>query len=241
MIDLSPLPNTLVGFSHSWFAGRGSLNFLTQEALTFRLQQSSDGIGVVLTETGRSPAASEAMEGVSSALVEEVRAQQLGEDLVVRVALSERARSDAFETRSRQSVDPVRGLHLFALDFVPKDGGAGDVGRAREALARIDPGAASGCTLAFDRALRESLDPAALARALSPNGSYTDRYLRAALKRLGELSPGGVLHLADGSEFQSQPPIELTAAAAGHEDARRSSVDRAGRVVGTHDSFDQHR
>jgi hypothetical protein len=213
MIDLSPLPNTLVGFSHTWFAGRGSLNFLTKEALTFRLQKSDDGISVVLTETGRSPEAREAMEGVESPLVEEVRGQQLGEDLVVRVRLTELGRSDAFETRSRQSVDPVRGLHQFALDFVPKDGGAGDIARARAALARIGPAVASGCALEFDRALRDELDPAALARALTPNGSYTDRYLRAALKRLGEVSPGGTLHLVDGSSFQSDVPIELMAAA----------------------------
>jgi hypothetical protein len=213
MIDLSPLPNTLVGFSHTWFAGRGSLNFQTKEALTFRLQKMEGGLSVVLTETGRTPETRDAMDGVSSALIEGVHGQQLGEDLVVRIELTERARSDAFETRSRQSRDPVRGLHTFALDFVPKDGGAGDIQGAREALARIRPSAASGCALAFDGDLRDALEPAALARALTPDGSYTDRYLRAALKRLGEVSPGGTLRLVDGSEFQADVPIELMAAA----------------------------
>ncbi|MGH0028649.1 MAG: hypothetical protein ACQGVC_02575 [Myxococcota bacterium] len=213
MIDLAPLPNTLLAFSHTWFAGRGSLTFRTKEALTFRLQKSSDGIGVVLTETGRSPEARAAMKGVSSPLVRSVRGQQLGEDLVVRVGLTELGRDGAFDTRSRQSVDAVRGVHVFAIDFVPNDGGAADIRRAREALARIGPEAARGCALEFDDALRRELDPAALARALTPNGSYTDRYMRAAMKRLGELSPGGVLRLVDGSEFRGDIPIELMAAA----------------------------
>ena len=55
MIDLSPLPNSLIAFTHTYFAGRGSLSFLTKEALTFRLQKSADGFGVVLTETANTP------------------------------------------------------------------------------------------------------------------------------------------------------------------------------------------
>jgi hypothetical protein len=213
VIDLSPLPNSLVAFSHTSFAGRGSLNFLTKEALTFRLQESTDGFGVVLTETGQTPAAIEAMQGVRSALVDSVKGQQLGEDLVVRVALSELGRSGGFDTRSRQSADPVRGLHLFALDLVPRDGGAADVERARAALARIDGADVAGCALEFDRALRDQLDPAEVARALTPNGSYTDNYMRAAMKRLGEISAGGVIRMLDGSEFRGSIPIELMAAA----------------------------
>jgi hypothetical protein len=213
VIDLSPLPNSLVAFSHTYFAGRGSLNFLTKEALTFRLQQSADGFGVVLTETGQSPEAGEAMQGVRSALVDSVKGQQLGEDLVVRVALSEIGRGGGFDTRSRQSVDPVRGLHLFALDLVPRDGGAADVERARAALDRIDSADVSGCALEFDQALRGELDPAEVARALTPSGAYTDNFLRAAMKRLGEVSPGGVIRMLDGSGFDGSIPIELMAAA----------------------------
>jgi len=119
MIDLAPLPNTLVAFSHTAFAGRGSLHFLTKEALAFRLQKADGTIGVVLTETAESPEARESMRGVSSAFVGSIQGQQLGEDLVVRVGTTDLTASDAFETRSRQSRDPVRGLHLFALDFVP--------------------------------------------------------------------------------------------------------------------------
>jgi hypothetical protein len=213
MIDLSPLPNSLVAFAHTYFAGRGSLTFLTKEALTFRLQKSPRGFGVVLTETGGSEEAEAAMRGASSALVNEVRPQQLGEDLVVRVDLTERGSGDDMETRSRQSVDPIRGLHRFSLDLVPKDGGAAAIESARAALARITPSDVTGCPLEFDRSLREQMEPAALARALSPSGTFTDKYLRAAMKRLGEVSPGGVIRMRDGSEFRGDVPIELMAAA----------------------------
>ena len=39
MLELSPLPNTLSAMTHSYFSGRGSLTFLTKEALTFRVQK----------------------------------------------------------------------------------------------------------------------------------------------------------------------------------------------------------
>jgi hypothetical protein len=213
MIDLAPLPNTLVGFIHTAFAGRGSLKFLTKEALTFRLQKGDGSLAVVLTETAESPASREAMRGASSAFVGSVQGQQLGEDLVVRVATTQLLTGDGFETRSRQSRDPVRGLHLFALDFVPRDGGAANVERARAALARIGGDAVDRCALVFDESLRSQLDPAQLARALSPSGAYTDRYLRAAMRRLGEVSPGGVIRMLDGSRFDTSQPIELMAAA----------------------------
>jgi len=61
--------------------------------------------------------------------------------------------------------------------------------------------------------LREGLESAALARALTPNGAYTDNYLRAAMKRLGEVSPDGLIRMRDGSRFRGSVPIELMAAA----------------------------
>lgn len=213
MIDLAPLPNTLVAFSHTYFAGRGSLDFLTEEALTFRLQKSGNTLSVVLTETGSGPDALASMQGSSSPLIDSVKGQQLGEDLVARVAITELAASDAFETRSRQSRDAVRGLHRFALDFVPRDGGAAEIERARAALARITSDAVGACALRFDESVRDQLDPADLARALTPSGAYTDKFLRAAMRRLGEVSPGGAIRMRDGSRFDVSLPIELMAAA----------------------------
>lgn len=212
VIELSPLPNSLLAVTHTYFAGRGSLAFLTKEALNFRVQKAVDGFSVVLTETGAESGAGAAVAGLSSPLVKAVGARQLGEDLLVRVALTGRAVDDELDIRSRQAFDPVRGLHRFALDLVPADGGAEAVHRAKAALARIRPHDVTGCALAYDSALREQLDVAALSRALAPAGSFTDPYLREAMKRLGQLSPRGVVTLTDGSEFRTSAPIELMAA-----------------------------
>jgi hypothetical protein len=213
MIDLSPLPNSLVAFTHTSFAGRGSLTFLTKEALTFRLQKSKDGFDVVLSETAGSPAVEESLRETRSSLIAGVQTQQLGEDLMVRVRLTELGNSDAIETRSRQGFDPVRSVHAFALDLTPRGGDDASRVAAIEALARITASDVTGCALELDAALRDGLEPEALTRALTPNGSHTDPYLRAAMKRLGEVSPDGVIRMRDGSEFRGSIPIELMAAA----------------------------
>jgi hypothetical protein len=219
-IELEPLANSLVAMSHTYFAGRTTLSFLTKEALTFRVQQAADGFSVVLTQTGTTPDADGTLAGVQSSIVKSVKPQQLGEDLVVRVALTDAARARKIETRSRQAFDPIRGLHGFALDLVPPEDGTTPVQRAQSALRSIAPSAVAGCALEFDAALREQLEPSALARALAPKGGFTDPYLRAALKRLGELSPDDTLTLADGTRFSAAVPIELSAAASQASEVR---------------------
>jgi hypothetical protein len=210
-IDLDPLPNSLVAVRHIYFAGRATLSFLTQEALTFRLQNNADGFSVVLTETANSPHAEETLEGVEDGLIESILARQLGEDLVVQVALHEGS-VDGMDVRSLQDYDAIRALHSFTLNLVPSDRGAGAVRRARAALARLRSHDVQGCALGFDTSLREQLDPAELARALAPRGAFTDPYLRAAMKRLGELSPNGAVVLNDGTRYRVAVPIELSAA-----------------------------
>jgi hypothetical protein len=220
MIDLEPLSNSLVAFRHVYFADRASLNFLTDEALVFRLQKADDGFSVVLTETGNTTEAASSIGGAKSSLVASMRPQQLGEDLVVRVALTDRASDDHLDVRSRQAFDPVRRLHVFSLDLVPEDGGAAAVRRAKAALARVGASDVSGCAARFDEVLREELEPSGLARALTPSGSFTDPYLRAAMKRLGEVSPDGFIVLADGTRYRAAIPLELTAASSQAADAK---------------------
>jgi hypothetical protein len=213
VIGLEPLANSLVAVTHLYLADRASLSFLTKEALTFRVQEREQGYAVVLLQTGNTPEAAGGMKGVHDALVASLRAQQLGEDLVVRVGLTDHARDAGVDLRSRQDHDPVRRLYSFSLDVVPKDGGATSVQRARAALAQVEPQHVSGCAARFDGALREQLEPSALARALAPQGAFTDAYLRAAMKRLGEVSPGGAVVLIDGGTYRTSIPLELVAAA----------------------------
>jgi hypothetical protein len=208
-IDLEPLPNMLNGVSHRYFAGRSSIGFLTKESLTFRLQEADDGFSVILTETAMTDDARESVESLRSPLIDEGYGQQLGEDLMVKVVLSEQGRGDRTEVRSRQSYNAPRDVYEFAIDLVPTDGGAGAVDAALAALADLGPDNVGGCALSFDDSLRRQLDPGSLARALSPQGSFTDPYVRAAMRRLGEVSVDGVVDFVDGSQYRPTEPIEL--------------------------------
>jgi hypothetical protein len=210
VIDLDPLPNTLDALSHRYFAGRSALTFLTKESLTFRLQEAPAGITVILTETAKSAEVGAALDGVRSPLIEGAFAQQLGEDLVVNIDFSEMAADGRSQVRSREGFDAPRALHAFTLDIVPAAGGAETVAKAQAAIARLERADVSGCALVFDSLLREQLDRGALSRALTPRGSFTDPYLRAAMRRLGELKPGdGFVELDGGERFRPAVPIEL--------------------------------
>jgi hypothetical protein len=218
-IQLAPVPNSLVAFSHVSLAGRATLEFLTQEPIVFRLQQGGAGPSLILPQTAALPDARASLGGVRGPLITSLVPQQLGEDLVVRVGLSEAARA-GYELRSRQGQDPARGLHSFAIDLVPPDGGSEAVERSRAALARIAPSDVTGCAADFDAALRAGLDPEQLARALAPRATFTDPLLRAALRRLGEVSPGGAIELVDGTRYRTSNPLELAAAASDPAQAR---------------------
>jgi hypothetical protein len=151
------------------------------------------------------------MNGVSSALIKSLRSEQLSEDLIVSVELNEDVWGN-LERRSGHGYDAVRDLYYFSVNLVPSDGTVVAVDEAREMLGRIQPEDVSGCALEFDRSLRSQLDAEALSRALAPSSSFLDPYLRAALKRLGELSPDGVIALTDGTRFRPSIPLELSAA-----------------------------
>jgi hypothetical protein len=221
-IDLEPLPNRLEAVSHTYFAGRASLAFLTKESPTLQVQEVEGGFRVVLSETARGEDVGATLDELRSPLIESVEGLQLGEDLLVRAKLAPGvsvSKGGNYDLLRRQSRDEVRDLWVYHLDLVPADGGVQAVARARAALAELTPADASGCAARFDQSLRSSLDPAALARALAPRGSFTDPYLRTAMKRLGEVSPGGRIAMADGSSLNPASPIELTAAMSQPADA----------------------
>lgn len=210
VLELEPLPNTLLAASHVYLAGRASLAFLAKEALTVRVQDGDDGFSVILAETALAQDVEPALSGMESPLVRGVESLQLGEDLLVQVEMPPQQRA-VYELRSRQMRDELRDLYVYSVELIPNDGGVASVRRAREALARITPSDTTGCTRAFDDALRQQLDAAALARALAPRGAFTDPYLRAAMKRLAEVSPGERIEMTDGSSFTGSP-LELAAA-----------------------------
>jgi hypothetical protein len=211
-LDLSPLPNTLKAVASAYFGGRGSLSLLTTQLAEVRLQKREGGFTVVLDQTAHTPELANALASVRNPYISAVSTQQLGEDLLVRVDTTPLAQSDKVELRSRQGEDATRGLHEFAIDLVPSQGAENMVGRAQAALSRLDRRDVTGCAAVFDDAFRSSLNREALTRALVPHGGFTDPYLRAVMKRLGELSPEGAVTLEDGTRLNPAAPIELAAA-----------------------------
>ncbi|HXV37307.1 MAG TPA: hypothetical protein VEC18_09165 [Myxococcota bacterium] len=212
-IALAPLPNRLEDLLHAHLSGRESLRFITTQKPRFRIRRTPDGFSVALSSTFASARALERMRSVASASVESLRADQLGEDLVLWVRLDPSA-APGVELRSLEGYDAVREQHRFSVELVPAEGNAVVLERCRAALDRIPVESVSGCALEFDRALRAQLDPEALASALAPASGFLDPYLRAALERLGELSAGRFVELTDTTRFQLSTPIGLEAASA---------------------------
>ena len=88
------------------------------------------------------------------------------------------------------------------------------------ALEKVRRSDVTGCNLEFEKSLRENLDGGALSRALAPSGSFTDPYVRAAMRRLGKVSPGGVVVFTDGSRYDPAVMIELEASLIQAADAK---------------------
>ena len=111
VVELEPLANSLLAITHRHVAGRGTLAFLTKEALTFRIKERDDGFSVVLVGTGKSPEAAGTIEGASSSLIESLREQQIGQDLMVRAVLRGRGCRElgAFAPEARRG---ARCAHL---------------------------------------------------------------------------------------------------------------------------------
>jgi hypothetical protein len=220
LIELHPLDNTLVSVAHTYFAGRAGLSLLLRTPASVRVQKAERGFSLILAQTAGEPSAEAVLGGLRSPLLAGASVQQLGEDLLLKVQLPDGVSGSGVELRSREQEDPVRGLHRFTVDMIPKGQADAGVARARAALGQIGAGDVTGCAGAFDRSLRQSLDREALARALAPRGDFTDPYLRAALKRLGEVSPGGAIQLEDGARYRPGVPLELAAAASQAASAR---------------------
>ncbi len=212
LIEMEPLPNLLEAVAHTYFGGRGSVSFLTKESLSLRVQEQKQGFSAALHETARGAGVDEELGGIRSPLLARLEAHQIGEDLMVQFDYGPALAGTEPEIRSRSSEDAIRELYVYTLDVVGKDAGAAAVTRTKAALAKITPADVSGCAARFDQALREGLEPAALTRALTPSGRFVDPYLRAAMRRLGQVSPGGHVELLDGTRLLTEVPLQLAAA-----------------------------
>jgi hypothetical protein len=135
LIELDPLPNSLVAVSHTYFAGRASLAFLTDEPLSVRTQDRDQGFSVILAETARGSELGDSLDGICSPLIDSVESLQLGEDLLVQVKTP--PDQDGIQLRARQSREELRDLYVYSVDMIPADGGVELVTRARQTCRRL--------------------------------------------------------------------------------------------------------
>lgn len=209
VIELQPVANRLLTATHLYFGDRAWIGFVTKEQVVTRTQDSRDGFTLILLETSASDEALASLAKVKNPLIRSLRPQQLGQDLVVHFALTERA--DLEQVRNAQEFDPISGQHRFRVAVEPKGGARDAVRRSLDALARVRAAEVSGCALRFEDELVARLAPGETARALT-QVSPIAKYLRAAMRRLGELSPNGQVRLRDGTTYRTASGIELTAA-----------------------------
>jgi hypothetical protein len=209
-IQLERISNSVEIVGYRYLAGRGALVLLTRSELEVRVANTGEGFYVVLTDTALDEVAGVVLDSLRSPQIESATAIQLGRDLLLQLRLGETAREDPPALRIFAGFETARQLHRTVLEFSRPE--ARTTRRALDGLARIRTDAVSACALRFDAALREGLEPTQLARALTPSADFIDPVLRAAMRRLAELSAEGQLRLADGTRLHPDLPLEFEAA-----------------------------
>jgi hypothetical protein len=209
-IELERIENTVEIVGYRYLAQRGALTLLSRGELEVRVSSATDEFYVVLPRAALSEAAGKVLDSLQSPQIERASAIQLRRDLLLQLRLGEVARAEIPTLRIFTGFDTARQLHRTVLVLSRPEGRT--TRRALDGLAKIRPEAVSGCALRFDAALRECLEPTHLARALTPSADFVDPILRAALRRLAELSADGQLRLADGTRLHPDLALEFEAA-----------------------------
>jgi hypothetical protein len=209
-IDLERMPNWVEVVGYRYLAERGALTLLTRAELDVRVGETTAGFYLVLPDTALGEAAGEVLDSLRSPQIERATAIQLGRDLLVQLRLVEDGGDALPALRIFTGFETARELHRTVLELSRPE--TRSARRALDGLARIRPEAVSGCALRFDEALREDLEPTHLARALIPSTDFVGPILRAAVRRLAELSAEGQLRLVDGTLLRPDLPLEFEAA-----------------------------
>jgi hypothetical protein len=202
VLELQPLPNSLVFLGHSHLAGRSTLTLRTRMEPQFRVMRTrgAPGLTLSLTETadGR-----ESRPQVAGGYLSSVEVTQAGEDLLIRVDTGR----DGLEVRSKTSYDPVREEHSFLLEFLSEGSRPPSARQIQGEFERLGfrP---NGCDARFEELLRARVDERAIARAHRPSGGLGDLYRRAAMLSLGRMDLGTV-RTSDGEVLRTGSPLEL--------------------------------
>ena len=203
VIRLAPLPNALVGFGHTYIAGRTTLLLHTLEEPQFRVSRGHSSAGFVLALSKTADKLKQRPQ-VGAGEVRGVEVSQVGEDILIRIV----TRDPQVEVRSKQSYNAIRKKHILVLDVMADGATLPGPDAVRRALERLAYRAGDRCNRSAESVLRERLDPAVVAKAFRPSGSIVDAYRREAMLLLGR-SERGTVHTLAGEELRTGSPIEL--------------------------------
>ena len=214
LLQLAPLPNSLVFLGHTHLAGRSTITLRTSEEPELRISRPNgqSGFSLALTQTAKKLDSDPTAAGGH---IESIHVNQLGEDLVVSV---ETSRGD-LELRSKSGYDPIRKEHAYVLDVMPKGTRMPTSDEIRREIEAVPFQRGNACDAAFESVLRQRLDAQVLARAFRPSGGIAEFYQREAMLRLGRLHTGRVETLS-GEGFRTGSSIGLAAALQSAGDVR---------------------
>jgi hypothetical protein len=203
LVELSPLPNSLVFLGQTHLANRTTLTLRTSEEPQVRMAKGSNskGFTVALTETANKL---EEVPDLKAGFLAGVEVQQLGEDLLLRVATTR----EGLEVRSRSSRDPVRREHVITLDLVPPGTRMVTPDQISRELAAIPFTGPTRCDLRFESVLRQSLDHTVVKRSFRGSAPLIEYYQKEAMRKLGRLDRGRVKDTS-GKTWRIGSPIEF--------------------------------
>lgn len=203
LIELAPLPNSLVFVGQTHLADRTTLTLRTTEEPQVRMAKGSNAkdFTIALSETANKL---EETPDLKAGFLAGVELQQLGEDLLLRVATTR----EGLEVRSRSSRDPVRREFVITLDLIPPGTRMITAGDISQELAAVPFTGASRCDARFEAVLRERLDRSVTTRAFRSSAPVIEYYQKESMRKLGRLDTGRV-HGISGETYRIGSPIEF--------------------------------
>ena len=163
----------------------------------------------MLVRTGLDPALAAHVASIRDPLLALLRAQQLGEDLVVRLDWSPAVLAEPARVRHFATVDPVRGVYRTRIEIVQPALAADRAERLNAVVRSLELAELGACRDTFERAVRAGLEPGPLASALTPHTSPEGPVLRAALRQYAVASQENALRTLGGEILRVTSPLEL--------------------------------
>ncbi len=203
-LTLAPLENQVTDVAHGSLAGRSVLELRSDQIPTVRVAEDGDGWTIVLVRTGLSELLTEQVAALRDPQLR-FEARQLGDDLVVSLR---RQGPGPLELRHRLLGDPSRSESRTRIEV---DGPEARL-RAERLLAAVDGMTTwpdGGCDELYEGVLRQGISDRGLSGLLGHDDHPYRATLRAALRQMARVSPGGNLRATNGDTLTAATPLEF--------------------------------